>query len=162
MTKLTDQIRAFIVQGLACFDSPTQVSNAVREEFGVIVPRQLVQKYNPERVASRGLGRRWTAQFSVQRQAFLRQIAQIPIANQAVRLRALQRSLERAERSDNTMLVLQILEQAAKEIGGAYGDKRRVEVSGPGGGPIKSQNLHAVSDDELERIAGRARATTAA
>lgn len=158
MTKLTDPIRAFIVQGLACFDSPTQVSNAVKEEFGLVVPRELVQKYHPERVASRGLAKKWRVQFAAQRQAFLRVVAEIPIANQAVRLRALQRQLERADRSNNAMLVLQVLEQAAKEIGGAYGDKRRVEVSGPGGGPIKSENLHSVSDEELERIIAAERA----
>lgn len=153
MTKLTDPIRAFIVQGLACFDSPTQVSNAVKEEFGLVVPRELVQKYHPERVASRGLAKKWRVQFAAQRQTFLHEIAQIPIANQAVRLRALQRLLERAEKTNNSMLVLQILEQAAKEIGGAYGDKRRVELSGPGGGPIKSEHLLSMSDEELERIA---------
>ncbi len=153
MTKLTDPIRAFIVQGLACFDSPTQVSNAVKDEFGVVVPRDLVQKYHPERVASRGLAKKWRVLFEVQRRAFLQVVAEIPIANQAVRLRALQRQLERAERSNNSMLVLQVLEQAAKEIGGAYGDKRRVEVSGPNGGPITTENLHTLSDDDLLRIA---------
>lgn len=153
MTKLTDPIRAFIVRGLACFDSPTQVSNAVKDEFGIAVPRELVQKYHPERVASRGLAKRWRVQFAVQRQAFLRVVAEIPIANQAVRLRTLQRQLERAERINNPVLVLQILEQAAKEIGGAYGDRRRVELSGPSGGPVQAQHHNILSDEDLARIA---------
>lgn len=158
MTKLTDPIRAFIVQGLACFDSPTQVSNAVKEEFGLVVPRELVQKYHPERVASRGLAKKWRAQFAAQRQTFLQVVAKIPIANQAVRLRALQRRLERAEKGNNDKLVLQILEQAAKEIGGAYGDMRRIELSGLGGGPIKSEHLLSMSDEELDQLIAAERA----
>lgn len=153
MTTLTDPIRAFIVQGLACFDSPTQVATAVKEEFGLVVPRELVQKYHPDRVASRGLAKKWRVQFAAQRQAFLQVVAKIPIANQAVRLRTLQRQLERAEKNNNSMLVLQILEQAAKEIGGAYGDRRRVELSGPGGGPVQAHHHHTLSDDDLARIA---------
>ena len=32
--KLTDEVKTFIVQGLACFDSPSVVAKAVKDEFG--------------------------------------------------------------------------------------------------------------------------------
>lgn len=156
--KLDDRQKHFIVIALACFDTPTQVVNAFKDEFGSVITRAQVSEYSPATLSGRQLGYRWKQIFSATRQAFLHEVAQIPIANRAVRLRALQRLLERSEKSNNSTLALQILEQAAKEVGGAYGDRRRVELSGPGGWPIKSQSLFSISDEELDRIivAGRA------
>ncbi len=34
MATLTDDVKAFIVQALACFDTPSQVVDAVKEEGG--------------------------------------------------------------------------------------------------------------------------------
>ena len=65
----------------------------------------------------------------------------MPVAHQAYRLRVLNRALERAEKSGNTTLVLQILEQAAREMGGAFTNRR--EVTGKGGGPIQQQAVTA-------------------
>lgn len=151
--KLEDKHKRFIVLALACYDTPSQVAESFKEEFGEVITRMQVGEYNPTLVGGRKLGKEWRDLFHATRKAFLDQVSTIPIANQAVRLRVLQRRLERAEKSNNPMLVLQILEQAAKEIGGAYGDKRRVELSGPGGGPIKSEHLLTLSDDDLARIA---------
>lgn len=151
--KLEDKHKRFIVLALACYDTPSQVAESFKEEFGEVIARQRVSEYNPTLVSARKLGKEWRDLFHATRKSFLDEVSTIPIANQAVRLRTLQRRLERAEKGNNPMLVLQILEQAAKEIGGAYGDKRRVEVSGPGGGPIKSEHLHNLSDDDLARIA---------
>lgn len=151
--KLDDRQKHFIVTALACFDTPTQVAAAFKDEFGAVITRAQVSEYSPATQSGRQLGNRWKQIFSATRKSFLDRVSTIPIANQAVRLRTLQRLLERAEKSNGSMLALQILEQAAKEIGGAYGDKRRVELSGPGGGPIKSQSLYSISDEELERIA---------
>lgn len=155
--KLEDKHKRFIVAALACYDTPSQVAESFKEEFGHVITRMQVGEYNPTIGSGRKLGKEWRDLFHATRKAFLEDVSTIPIANQATRLRVLQRRLERAEKANNPMLVLQILEQAAKEIGGAYGDRRRVEVSGPGGGPIKSENLHSVSDEELERIIAAAR-----
>lgn len=151
--KLEDKHKRFIVLALACYDTPTQVAEAFKEEFGEVIVRAQVGEYNPTLVGGRKLGKEWRDLFHATRKAFIEEVSKIPIANQAVRLRTLQRRLERAEKSNNAVLVLQILEQAAKEVGGAYGDKRRVELSGPGGGPIKSEHVFNLSDDDLARIA---------
>ena len=40
MAALNSEVKGFIVQALACFDTPSQVAAAVREEFGIEVTRQ--------------------------------------------------------------------------------------------------------------------------
>ncbi|WP_256345640.1 DUF2280 domain-containing protein, partial [Pseudomonas sp. F1002] len=62
----------------------------------------------------------------------------IPIANRAYRLRALGRMAEKAETMKNMALATQIIEQAAKETGDVYVN-RRVE-------PDKSL------DEEIKRL----------
>jgi hypothetical protein len=157
MPKLDDQHKQFIVQALACFDSPTQVSRAVKEEFGIDVPKEQVQQYNPTRAAAKWLGKKWRALFEETRKRFLDDVAAIPVANQSYRLRSLQRLHDQAVERKNAQLAAQLLEQAAKEVGGAYTNRR--ELQGPGGGPIpvqhggKVEHLHAMADADLEAIA---------
>lgn len=74
--------------------------------------------------------------FEDTRKRFREEIADIPIANRAYRLRALGRMAERAEGMRNMALAAQLYEQAAKESGGMYSNKHQLEHSGPGGGPI--------------------------
>ena len=40
MAALKPEIKAFIVQSVACFDTPSQVVESVLKEFGVNIPRQ--------------------------------------------------------------------------------------------------------------------------
>lgn len=151
--KLEDKHKRFIVAALACYDTPSQVAESFKEEFGHVITRMQVGEYNPTIGSGRKLGKEWRDLFHATRKAFLEDVSTIPIANQATRLRTLQRLLIKAEKSGNSAMASQILEQAAKEIGGAYGDRRRVEVSGPGGGPIEAKHVHSMSDEDLERIA---------
>ena len=97
--KLTDEARTFAVQALACFDTPNDVADAIRKEFGIEITAQSVEAYDPTKVAGRNLGKRWTAIFEQTRKDFLENTALIAISHRAVRLRALQRMAEKAERS---------------------------------------------------------------
>ena len=49
--KLTDEQKAFVVQAVACFDSPKTVADALKKEFGVIVSPQVVECYDPTKRA---------------------------------------------------------------------------------------------------------------
>ncbi len=70
------------------------------------------------------------------RAAFLADAATIGIAHRAVRLRTLGRLADRAEAMGNLALAAEILEQAAKEVGNAFTNKR--EVAGDDkGGPVR-------------------------
>ena len=120
MAALTSDVKAFIVQALACFDTPTQVSQAVKQEFDIDVTRQQVEQHDPTKRAGANLAAKWRTLFEDTRKRFREETADIPIANRAYRLRALGRLAEKVEGMRNYGLTLQILEQAAKEVGDVY------------------------------------------
>lgn len=129
--KLSDEVKTFIVQALACFDSPSAVSKAVKAEFDVEASRQLVESHDPNKVAASGLAEKWRQLFAETRKAFLEDTSQIGISHRAVRLRALQRMAEKAETSGNMVLAASLMEQAAKEVGDSYTNRR--ELTGKDG-----------------------------
>lgn len=131
MAALNDAVKQFIVQALACYDTPQQVSDAVKEEFGVDVPRSQVALYDPTKHAGRNLSQKWRAVFEATRDNFKAQTAEIPIAQRAYRLRKMAQIAAKAEQMRNLPLVLQILEQAAKETGDAYMNKGRSDAKEP-------------------------------
>lgn len=120
MAALNGEVKAFIVQALACFDTPSQVAEQVKKEFGLEVSRQQVESHDPTKYAGRGLAKKWAEMFYQCRQQFREQTTDIPIANRAYRLRALGRFVEKAEGMRNIALAMQALEQAAKECGDMY------------------------------------------
>lgn len=137
--KLNNEVRTFIVQALACYDGPSAVVKAVQEEFGITITRQSVETYDPNKRAGRGLAAKWRAIFEETRAAFLEDTSKIGISHRAVRLRALQRMAEKAETQGNMVLASSLLEQAAKEMGGAFTNRR--EVTGKDGGAVEVKSL---------------------
>ncbi len=138
MAKLHARTKRFIVIALACYDSPTQVANSVKDEFGLDVQRQSVNRYNPETVQGNELSKPLRELFYATREKFLAEVDKIPIANQAFRLRALNHLYTKAEKTSNSALAAQLLEQGAKEVGGAYTNMRRLSGGGPGTFPIET------------------------
>ncbi|AUZ46552.1 DUF2280 domain-containing protein [Pseudomonas orientalis] len=130
MAALKDEVKAFIVQALACFDTPSQVCQAVKEQYGIEVSRQLCERYDPTKYSGRDLGQKWKTFFEECRKRFREETVDIPIANRAFRLRAMNRFVEKAESMKNIGLALQILEQAAKETGDIYVNRARKEEAG--------------------------------
>ena len=120
MAALSSEVKAFIVQALACFDTPSQVAEAVKREFSVEVSRQQVESHDPTKRCSKTLAKRWVEMFHDARKRFREETVEIPIANRAYRLRALGRMAEKAENMKNMALTAQLLEQAAKEVGDVY------------------------------------------
>jgi len=138
--RLSDEIKTFIVQALACFDTPTTVVDAVKREFDETISRQLVEVYDPSKKASARLGKKWRALFDETRKAFLEDTSAIGISHRAVRLRALDRMAGKAEGKGNMVLAASLMEQAAKEMGESYTNRR--EVTGKNGGPIETDTTH--------------------
>lgn len=138
MATLKGEVKAFIVQSLACFDTPSQVVELVKKEFGLSITRQQVESHDPTKANGRGLAQKWVDMFNATRERFQNEISDIPIANKAYRLRALDRMATRAEGMKNLALTAEIIEQAAKECGDAYTNKHKFEHSGPNGGAIQT------------------------
>lgn len=134
--KLEDEVKTFIVQALACFDPPSAVVKAVKEEFDLAVSPQQVESYDPNKRAGRNLSDEYRQIFAATREAFLKDTATIGVSHRAVRLRTLQRLAERAEKMGNVALVASLLEQVARECGDAFTNKRQTEVSGKDGQPL--------------------------
>ncbi|EKZ6380150.1 Uncharacterized conserved protein [Klebsiella pneumoniae] len=150
MAALKPEVRAFIVQELACFDTPSQIVESVQKEFKVQVTRQQVASHDPTKAAGKGLAQKWVDLFNRTRDRFLNEISDIPIANKAYRLRVLQRMSTTAEGMKNLGMTAQLLEQAAKEVGDAYTNKLKVESTGKDGGPIKTETTNLTPQEAAE------------
>lgn len=148
MAALKNEVKSFIVQALACYDSLESVSASVKEQFGLALSRQQIQSYDPTKAAGKELSQKWVDLFNVTRERFQVEISDIPIANKAYRLRALDRMATKAETMRNYNLTAQLIEQAAKECGDSYTNKQKHEHSGAGGGPIETLTL---SKDEYKQ-----------
>lgn len=147
MAALKPDVKASIIQSLACYDTPSQVVEAVQKEFGIKITRQQAESHDPTKASGKTLAKKWVELFNATRERFQNEISDIPIANKAYRLRVLQRMSMTAENMKNIGMTAQLLEQAAKEVGEAYSNKQKLEHSGPNGEPI--QHNHTVSAEDL-------------
>jgi hypothetical protein len=121
-TILTDEIKEFIVRGLARYETPSRVADAVKVVFDIEVSRQQVHTYNAR--GAKPPAERWCELFEATREAFLADISAIGIAQKAVRLRMLERYAQHAEENGYYLRAAGYLEQAAKECGGIYETRR--------------------------------------
>ncbi|MDN2697155.1 DUF2280 domain-containing protein [Janthinobacterium sp. SUN073] len=136
MAALKDEVKLFIVNALACFDAPTQVSIAVKEEFGLDVSRQQVSCYDPNTYVGRNLSQKWRTIFEETRAKFRATAEEIPIASKAFRLRGLGRLAQKAENMRNLPLVASLYEQAAKEVGDIFVNKGKAEQADQAPTPV--------------------------
>lgn len=149
MAALRDEVKYFITQSLACFDTPSQVAEAVKEEYGLEVTRPQVQSYDPYKSIGKDLGKKYVVIFNETRKAFLDDITKIPIASQSFRLRSLQRSYEFFTQRKNYIAANQVLEQAAKEVGGYYTNKVKLADAGDG---VFNEFLSKIANSSLPII----------
>ena len=147
--RLNDYERAFVTRELACFGSPKDVAEALKQEFAVEVTPQAVERYDPTKRAGKNLSEKWREIFHQTREAFLAHFDEhIPLAHKAVRVRKLARAANYFERTGNYMAMARLLEQIAKEMGDAYTNRR--EFTGKSGGPIKYQDVADMTGDQIE------------
>lgn len=148
MTMLTDEIRMFVVMALACYDTPAQVKLQVKTHWDLEVDGRQLATYDPTtHVGNRDLGKDLKDLFRETRERFLEKKCEIGMANKMVRLRRLERYVNRLEDRNNLLGAAQILEQIAKEVGESY--TNRLVHMGPGGGPLQ----HEVIMTDAERAA---------
>lgn len=150
MATLNEKHKSFIVMSLACYESPVKLQEVVQERFGVEVSRSQLAYYNPKSIqGSDQLAQKWKDLFDETRGRFLEEIAEIAISQRAYRLKKLQETLDNFERMKNYKGVNECLEQAAKEMGGAFTNKREHDFNGL----MKSIDMNSLNDQQLQRIA---------
>lgn len=57
MAALKPEVKAAIVQMLACYDTPSQVVEAVQKDFGITITRQQVETHDPTKVSGKTLAK---------------------------------------------------------------------------------------------------------
>ncbi|WP_180084867.1 DUF2280 domain-containing protein [Acinetobacter sp. YH12145] len=91
MAALKEPVKIFIVQSLACFETPQQVADTVKQEFKIEISRQQVALYDPTKHVGRNLSKKLKELFEKTRAEFRSNVYDIPLANKAVRLNELQK-----------------------------------------------------------------------
>ena len=116
MAALKEPVKIFIVQSLACFETPQQVADAVQQRFGIEIDRRQCEGYDPTKFSGRNLSKKLTELFHQTRKDFRENIDDIAIANKAFRLRELQKMYEDSGR--NKRAKQNLLKQALQETDG--------------------------------------------
>lgn len=124
----------YIVARLACYASPKLVAKEVMELYELEAEPSIARLmfYDPTRLQGKGLDAELKTLFEEVRAEYKSRKDDIPIATQLGRLTRLQEILDGIER--NPVMQAKIIEQAAKEEGGMYTNRR--ELTGPGGKPL--------------------------
>ncbi len=147
--KLKDFHRAFLVRELACFASPQEASEALREAFDIQITPQSAEHYDATKVAGKGASKKWIELFALSREAFLDDAAKsVPYANKSVRIRELSKAAHVFKIQKNYLGMSRILEQIAKEVGNVH--TNRHEFTGKDGGPIRYADVSDMTDEQIE------------
>ncbi len=152
MAALKEPVKIFIVQSLACFETPQQVADAVQQRFGIEIDRRQCEGYDPTKFSGRNLSKKLTELFHQTRHDFRENIEDIAIANKAFRLRELQKMYEDSGR--NKRVKQNLLKQAFQETDGRV---TKQEITGKDGGPIQQEtkSTHQFTPDELAGLSAQ-------
>ena len=110
MAVLREPVKVFIVQSLACFETPQQVAESVKQNFNIEIERQQVAAYDPTKTTGRNLSKKLKDLFYKARAEFNEGFESIPIANKAFHFKELQSIYE--DYSKNKVMRTKVLKQA--------------------------------------------------
>ena len=116
MATLREPVKIFIVQSLACFETPQQVADAVKQEFKIEIERQQVAAYDPTKPTGKNLSKKLKELFFKTRNDFKVNIYDIPLANKSVRLKELQKMYE--DWGKNKIMKQNLIKQIKDEMHG--------------------------------------------
>lgn len=116
MAALKEPVKIFIVQSLACFETPQQVADSVEEIYKIKIDRKQCHSYDPTKYAGRNLSKKLKDLFERTRKEFRANIYDIPLANKAVRLRELQNMYE--SWGENKFMKQGVIKQIKDEMHG--------------------------------------------
>ena len=153
MAALKEPVKIFIVQALACRDTPQEVADQVYQEFGLKIDRKQCQLYDPTKQAGKNLSKKFVELFHETRKKFDEGLIDIPITQKYYRMRQYQKHLEKNSR--NTVMSMSIMKQAAQDLGGQF--TNRQEITGANGDPIKTEaSVHHATDAQVKTAVDKA------
>lgn len=94
----------------------------LKNDFSVTATIQQIVYYDPTK--SYHLAEKWRYLFQEARKKYIEEVLSVPISNKGYRMNELQRIFDESKKSGNLMMQLQILEQAAKEVGGLFENEK--------------------------------------
>lgn len=145
MAALKEPVKMFIVQSLACFETPQQVADAVMQRYGIEIDRRQCENYDPTKFAGRNLSKKLKDLFDKSRKDFRKNIEDIAIANKAFRLNELQKMYD--DSGKNKRAKQNLLKQAFQETDGRV---TKQEITGKDGKPIETVNSNIPTESYLK------------
>jgi hypothetical protein len=149
--------KRFLVQQLACFETPTSAAALFKVEFGFEIKPNRVAYYNAHTKSAAALAPELVTLFDETRKQFLEKLEDVAIYHKAVQLRVLERALALAVNRGQIPMVIALVEAAAK-IAGTITTKVDVKHSGKVTTEVVDaarQRVFDRLDDLRQRIAGR-------
>ena len=127
-TQLTEEHRTWLVTAYACYGRRCEVLRDFRDTFGFEIDKFYAYKYDLsgfDEAKAKATGRaKWLPLFRKVRAEFEASIGDIPIASATYRVKKIDQMFEIAFEKRNYKSAALLLEQAAKEIGGMYTNRR--------------------------------------
>lgn len=145
MAALKEPVKIFIVQSLACFETPQQVADSVEEIYKIKIDRKQCHSYDPTKYAGRNLSKKLKDLFERTRKDFRENVEDIAIANKAFRLMELQKMYEDSGKNKRTKQNL--LKQAFQETDGRV---TKQEITGKDGKPIETVSSNMPTESYLK------------
>ena len=145
MATLKEPVKIFIVQSLACRDTPQEVADLVKQEFDLVIDRSQVALYDPTKRRGKNLNKGYVQLFEETRKKFDSGLNDIPIANKYYRLKEIQKMYDDSGKNKKTKQVL--LKQAFQETDGRV---TKQEITGKDGKPIETINQNVPTESYLE------------
>jgi hypothetical protein len=146
VAELTEDLKTELVLRLARFKRPADIARWLKADHDITIELAQVVAYDPTKATFR-VGEKWRVIFDAARDAYLYEVSKVPIAQQGFRLNTLNDMLRDALQAKNRGQALNILEQAAKEVGGLFSNVR-VPIPGQTDG----NELNA--EERREKLAG--------
>lgn len=116
MATLKEPVKIFIIQSLACRDTPQEVADLVKQEFDLILDRSQVALYDPTKRRGKNLSKKYVQLFEKTREDFDAGLIDIPIANKFYRLKEIQKMYD--DSGKNKVAKQKLLRLAHQETDG--------------------------------------------
>ena len=123
---LNTEQKVFIVTAYARFEGTAEIIRSFRERFAAELTHSQANHYNVIG-ASCNCAPKWKDLFYEERKRFLDNVDAIGIANKTVRIQRLEYLCSLALSRKNVKLAAELMEQAAKEMGEVFTNRREVK-----------------------------------